>query len=190
MATSASIKITKHMNYRDSARDWSNRYHFTGGVPADSTKWTTFADAITAAEKLIYQNVVGFSITRADGYDAGSDVPVFTKAYAIAGFAAFTNWQWTPGDVAALIRYSTATRTSKNHPLYLFNYVHNAGSTTTGQADLLNSPQKTAMQTYATAWVTGFSDGAVNHVRCGPNGDVATGSLVNSYLHHRDFPSG
>jgi hypothetical protein len=50
--------------------------------------------------------------------------------------------------------------------------------------------QKTALTTYATAWVSGFSDGTNLMVRCGPQGQLATGVLVATYITHRDFPRG
>jgi hypothetical protein len=93
-----------------------------------------------------------------------------------------------PGDVAALVRYSTATRTSKNHPLYLFNYYHGVNASAGGTPDDLLATQRTAMSTYAAAWITGFSDGGSTKHRSGPHGDLATGALVEPQLTHRDFP--
>lgn len=159
-------------------------------MPADNTKWTTFSDAIVTAEKAIYQVGWGVSIVATYGYDAGSDVPVFSKTYATAATGSFTSWQPSPGDACALIRFSTSSRSSKNHPIYLFSYIHGVGNTSTQPADTLNANQRTAIGTYASAWVSGFSDGAVTHNRCGPQGHVATGQLVDTVIRHRDFPAG
>jgi hypothetical protein len=88
-----------------------------------------------------------------------------------------------------MVRYATATRTHKNHPLYLYNYYHSAVSSGISTPDTLWSTLVTALQTYATAWITGFSDGATTYHRAGPNGDVATGQLVGTTVRHRDFPA-
>jgi hypothetical protein len=181
----------KLFNYRGGTREFSNRYHFNGGTPADTTHWTTLADAIVTAEKAIAPSLAsgGFRITGAYGYAAGSEVPVFSKTYATEGTLAGTGFTLVPGDAAALIRYSTAARTSKNHPLYLFNYYHGVSNTVAGAGqDTLLASQRTAMGTYASAWIAGFSDGTNTLKRAGPNGDLALGQLVNSLLTHRDLP--
>lgn len=187
MAATPSLKVIKSFTYRGVTRTWSNRYHFNGGTPADSAHWTTFSDAVVTAEKAtIGINVA--TIVGTVGYAAGSDIPVFNKTYTTAGTGSFTGWVATPGDCAALIRYATTARTTKNHPIYLYNYYHGAGYTSGADVDTLNTPQSTALGTYAGHWISGFSDGTLTLVRAGPNGATATGSLIEPKITHRDLP--
>lgn len=186
MAATNSIKVTKSFTYRGVTRQFSNRYHFLGGTPSDAAHWTTFANAVVNGEKPIYDATV--TIVRVDGYLAGSDVPVFTKTYTTLGTGAFGTFS-TPGDVAMLIRYATAARTPKNHPVYLFNYYHGAYLNASSTPDVLYAAQSSALDSYAGTWVgAGWSDGVNSYTRAGPNGAAATGHQVEPYLTHRDLP--
>lgn len=192
--TKHSIVITKQMTYRGATRDFSNRYHFEGDLPADSTAWTTLSDNIVTAEKAIFFD--GITIVSATGYDAGTATStnphgdaVFTKTYTTAGtFTQGGSDILCPGDCAALLRYSTLARSSKNHPVYLFNYFHGVFRSA-GDADVVASDHVSAINDYGTLWVAGFSDGSETRERCGPRGAVATSRRCDTAVRHRDFPN-
>lgn len=188
MAATPSIKVTKTFTYRGVLRTFSNRYHFNGGLPADTAHWTTLSDAIVTAEKTCYNSTV--TIVKTTGYAAGSEVPVFSKTYSTAGTQVWTGKSQAPGDAAILVRYSTAVRTSKNHPIYLYNYYHGVYTDATTTGDVPAAAQSSAINAYASTWIgAGFSDGTTSYNRAGPNGATATGVLVEQYIRHRDLPN-
>lgn len=159
-------------------------------MPADSTHWNTLFDAITAAEKLIFSPFAssGSRIIEAVGYAPGSAIPVASKTYSLDGTLSGA-YAPAPGDCAAIVRYSTPDKSSKNHPVYCFNYYHSAHLGSGGtDADTLLAGQRTAMATYGAAWLTGFSDGTNTYKRSRPTGDLCTGVLVLPMIGHRDLP--
>lgn len=180
------MKVVKTFTYRGVTRSFSNRYHFSGGIPPDAAHWLTLATAVTTAEKAIYNSSV--TITAVYGYAAGSEVPVYAKTnYSVIGTGAFGSN--APGDAAGLIRYATAVRTAKNHPVYLYNYYHGVTILDGTHADTIFAAQVTAYGAYAATWIgAGFSDGATSYNRAGPNGATATGVLVEPFITHRDLP--
>lgn len=186
MAATPSVKIVKQFAFKGGTRKFSNRYHFNGGTPADATHWHTLTDAIVTAEKAIFTSDV--TIVEALCYAAGSDVPVASKTYSTAGTLSNTGNLPMPGECVAILRYSTAARTTKNHPVYLFNYFHGARCSSISGTDGLFGTQRTAIETYAGSWISGFSDGSITAVRAGPNGASATGHETGTYVTHRDFP--
>lgn len=181
--------MLKAFPFKGGTRVWSNRYHFTGGTPANSTAWNTLFDNVTSAEKAIHAATT--TITEAIGYAAGSEVPVASKTYALTGtVSAAAAGAQAPGEVVGLVRYSTNARTTKNHPIYCFNYYHgtfhNGASATV--LDNLDANVKAAYELYAGKWLTGFSDGTLTLVRSTPQSATCTGQVTESHVTHRDFP--
>lgn len=185
MAPTPSVRIIKDFTYKGTTQRWSNRYHFNGGVPADNTAWNTLFDAIVDAEK----SAIGSDseIVEAVGYLAGATVAAHSKTYITPGEFTGGEGSRAPGDCAALVRYPTAARTSKNHPIYLFNYYHDV-TIDIGDRDAVSSAYISALEDYADLWLAGFSDGTHTCVRAGPNGADATARAVNPFITHRDFP--
>jgi hypothetical protein len=184
-STQASIKVIKQFNYRGQTHQWSNRYYLNNTSIDTQAHFNTLADAVVLAEKAIYNAAV--TIIGVNYYAPGSEVAVWTRSYSTAGTYATTTGT-APGDCAALIRYTTSQRTSKNHPLYLFNYYHGIVVAGYPNQDQVGATQATALGTYANSWVSGFSDGVTTYKKAGPRGAVATGYVVESYVTHRDFP--
>lgn len=186
MAATPSIKLSKTFTYRGVAgRVFSNRYHFNGGTPADFSHWHALAAAIILSEKTMYTSDV--TIVKATGYAAGSDVPVYTETFSTAGTLAPSTSIPAPGDSAFMIRFATTARSSKNHPVYLYNYFHGARVPPTG-GDTYYAAQQTAALAFANAWIAGFSDGSNTLVRAGPNGATGTGATAPTLITHRDLP--
>lgn len=185
--TQASIKFVFTSPYEGGTKTWSTRFFVTGGDWQDQTHFNTFADAVQTDIRSATSTET--TIVEAVGYNGGSFLPVYTRAYAHAGSVALVGPAFAPLECVYLLKFTTDARSTKNHPIYLYNYIHNAmidSATTpeTPRADML-----AVWNTRCNELVAGYSDGTLTRKRCGPRGAVAQSGACETYLTHRDFPA-
>lgn len=187
MAPTPSVLIKFSFDFRDSARIWSTRVHFNGGTPSSSAHWETLFDNIVAELKNDVYTFV--EIVECVGYAGGSDIAVDQKSYAQAGLIPLASGDHrTSGETVGLLRWATPARSSKNHPVYLFNFWHGAAYTGT-EVDKPSNDFKGGITNFANFLQgSGFTDGVNVYTRAGPNGVTAGSHQVDTYLTHRDFP--
>jgi hypothetical protein len=131
---------------------------------------------------------LGYNAATATSTNPHGDA-VFSKNYSAAGtLIPGSGPELAPGDCAALLRYGTTARSSRNHPVYLFNYYHGVYQSTTNNDSVLAS-QVTAIEAYGTDWLTGFTADGTPRERCGPRGAVSVTRRCDPYIRHRDFPA-
>lgn len=181
-----SVRIVKNVPYRGDTREWSNRYFWNQtALPSQSDR-----DAIVAAllvkEKPLCASRVHW--LRAIWYAAGSDVPVYEQTLTGSGTMSEAGTDETPGDCATLIRFSTTQRTSKNHPIYLFKYYHDAHIANGGDPDSVVTVQHQNLDAMGQLLVDGISQGGTTYKLAGPYGAVAQGYVASTKITHRDFP--
>jgi len=186
VAATPSLKVQYTVNRFGGSHTVSNRYHFNGGTPANSGAWTTFSDAVVTAFKAVIPPSA--TIIGTTGYAAGSEMPVFSKVYSTAGTQSLTGQEKLPSDCAIQLKWTTTARSSRNHPVYLWNWIHAVIKTAGTSGESVATPQVTSCDTYAAAWISGFSDGTNTLVRAGPNGATAVGHVTDVYVRHRDIP--
>lgn len=185
--TQPSVRVVKTFTYRgDTAREFSNRYHFSGNDTPTNTEWHDLFDALVLLEKTLYYGEC--RITGVLGYEPGSQVAVASQTYNVSGTVDFGSGQFAPGDCAAVLRMGTTKRSKKNHPVYVFSYYHGAIIDEEGfRGDKLHAAQLSAVTNYATDWLNGLVVGAKTYKRTTPDGHATTGVLVDQWIGHRDF---
>src|SRR5439155_20108573 len=183
MPAMPSLTIVKKFTYRDVGEEFSNRYHFSGGVPADATAWKALAAAVITAEKATQTPTTSW--VRAYGHVNDDSVAAWTYDYLAAGSAVVgvpAGWSGgnpMPGDVAVWVRWQTANYTSRGKRIYLRKFFHNVWQSSS-DVDKLVAAQKTALETYGAAWVTGFISN--QYKICGPLGAAGSAPIASTWL--------
>lgn len=160
MATVVGLTLIKKFTYRlDATEEWSNKYYFTGSVPADSTAWKALTDALATQEKTCYTNAS--QTVRAYGYNSDDlhasavwSWDYIAQGGAQAGTAISTGGNLMAGDQAAMLEWKTSRLSSKGKPIYLRKYFHCLNSAT-GNPDSLLTANKTALETFGTKMMDG-----------------------------------
>jgi hypothetical protein len=180
-----SITLVKDFQYRGALEEYSNTYHFDGGDPTSAVRWKALADALILSEKTCFPSSTRY--IRAFGHKAGVTHRDWVYDYlagtgAVAGTLAAPGLIPQAGDAAVWLRWATDVLTSRGKPIYLRSYYHDVWSNanTRLNVDTFLAGQKTALETYGAAWITGFSDGVVTHHRAGPNGAIGLAPSVAS----------
>lgn len=178
MPDTPSIVINKVFTYRGAPEEWSNKYHFSGTMPANLADAKALAIAIWNAERTFLCNDVKFNGFLL--YAAGDKTANFimgpddlTTAEKTAGSS--TN-QSGPGDMAVWVRWATPDRNEKGRPIFLRKYFHGVAGTT---GDTVYVVSRTAMIAYAAKMTDGTLPGSVRV--CGPQGAVAGLAKVPTY---------
>jgi hypothetical protein len=187
VAATPSIRFNISSPYEGGTKTWSTRFHFSGGVPANLTDWTSLMNDIKGG---LQPGICDTStIVSADCLVAGTDVPLHTINIGTAGTFPVSGNLPVPLHMCALVRWSTDARTSKNHPIYLFNYLHATARKSGSNIEHVDDNLKSNVNTYlCNAFTSGFTVAGVTYRRAGPNGAVALDGHVEDFLSHRDFP--
>jgi len=173
--------------WRGGTKTWSQLYHFSGGAWQDATHFNAASDALWNIIKGITCSRV--TLVETVGYNPGSFLPVYTKAYGASGTYTDTSNPQAAGEMCMLWRFTTDQRSTKNHPIYLFKWFHGTQSDGATAPDTLRNGIQSTAGGKITALLAGISDGTLTRAYCGPRGAVAQTGTCNLLLHAREFPT-
>lgn len=186
-ATRVGVKLTFSSPYRGGTKHWSQLWHFTGPDWASSAQFNTLVDALVAQLQGLISSET--SIISATGYNSGSSLPVYTYTHTWTGTSTATNSTKMPLEGCALIKFTTTQRSSKNHPIYLFKWLHAVYAAGASTPETLLTGLRSNILSNMSTVLAGLSDGTNTRQYCGPFGAVAQTRDVNTSVHMREFPT-
>lgn len=184
MSTYPSVRMVRLASHKGVDKEWSNRYHFIGGIPADLTAWTTLVTNIRDAEVPIFPADIRF--VRAVCYLNDESPATHVINLTGAGTITLGTKSYASSNSALWIRWETSRRDSRGHPIYARSYYHGALQDSPGSVDVPAGAQRTAMATYGAHWLSGFSDGGANtYTRSLPDGTPGGTVSVAQFIARR-----
>lgn len=148
------ITAVMQMTYRGAAEEWSQTYHFTGGLPADPAAWHDLAISLGDLIKTVINPT--HEIIRFYGY-SNTDNPaiwsedLLAEATPIVGEYAIGAGVTAPGDAAVWARWKTSRNNTHGKPVYLRKYFHGVElSQADAGSDSLMAAYRTALSDFAT----------------------------------------
>lgn len=181
-------RIVIETPYEGGVKQWSNRWFFNGPDWDNEAEWELVSDYIV--DKLVNKWLTARStVMSAIGTNGGSDMPVYSKTYNEAGAFATGGKFHPPLESVGLCRFSTTQRSSKNHPIYLFKYMHDCLMDDTATPEVLYAFQRSQFGGALSTMLGGITTAGHTRYLCGPRGAVAQAALIETYFSHRDFLS-
>lgn len=157
----------------------------TGPDWASQGQFNAYSDELVANVRTWFGSAS--TIVETIGYNGGSFLPVFSKVYTTAGNNSVGTSARLPLETCILCKFTTTQRTSKNHPIYLFKYIHAVHSNSNSTPEVPLSGQVSSIAGSLTEFLAGINDGTNLRKTCGPRGAVAQAAIIETYVSHRDF---
>lgn len=188
MAAQTGLVLIKTFPYRgDLNEEFSNKYHFTGSVPADATAWRALFDALVVEEKKLYTSAVHVIKGYAYATDNPADDSVWSVDLRVSPDAPVAG-TLTPGasshqmgDTAVWVRWKTSRNNTNGKAIYLRKYFHDVFCVdSVGGADAVVAAQKTALTNFGTKLMDGTFSGGRKITAMGHD-DVITATGASSY---------
>jgi len=188
MASVVGMTLVKRFTYRgDTTEEFSNTYHLSGAIPADTAAWDALRDALVTQEKTCYTNQT--SVVRIYGYDSDADDATAVYVYdylagggsGVSGTCAPSTLIRAPGDCAVWVRWKTSRVNANGKAIYLRKYFHDALKSSDSVADLISGTQETALQNFGVKMRDG-SFLSARTIRSRLHSETLLGSSASHYI--------
>lgn len=184
------VAVTKSVPFQGSGDEFSNVYTYETGIT--DPDFNQLADAIVAAEKLVFASLITF--LRVQVWDAGLPPNTMRLSKAVTGQGAASATAGAYRECALLVKWplppSTSSGRARQRSLKKWLHTSNFGSVTQMQGDTAYASTAAipGLAGYISAITNPISGGATLTSDSGaePSGPA----VLHPYLEHRQFPRG